>query len=91
MDKTLQSRQISGTNVFFFYFFLPNMSGFASQTFFISLKLLLKELGVRVDFFNTGNLHKNLWSLILKFHHRYFTKFVKMTSVQDHIKVYKIA
>ena len=91
MDKALQSRQISGTNFFFFTFSYQICLDFLHKLFFISLKLLLKEPGVRVDFFNTGNLHKDLWSLILKFHHKYFTKFVKMTSVQDHIKVYKIA
>ena len=42
------------------------MSVFDLHTFFICFKLLLKYLGVRVEFFNTGNLHKNLNNRILK-------------------------
>ena len=31
------------------------------------LKLLSKQLDVRIKFFNTGNLHKNLYKLVLKY------------------------
>ena len=51
----------------FFYFFSPSTSAFASHTFLINLKLLLKQLDVKVEFFNTGNLHKNLYKPILKY------------------------
>ena len=43
------------------------MFAFDLQTFLIILKLLLKQLYVRADFFNTGNLHKNLCKLTLKY------------------------
>ena len=43
------------------------MSAFALHTFSIKKNLLLKQLDVRVEVFNTGNLHKNLYNLILKY------------------------
>ena len=74
MDKTLSTRENysnkeekykdNGTNIC--YYLLPNMSAFALHTFFICFKLFLKQLGVRVEFFNTGNLHKDLSNRILK-------------------------
>ena len=35
------------------------LSPFASNNFLINVKLLLKKLNVRVEFFSTRNLHKN--------------------------------
>ena len=66
LDKIIQTRikniKNNGTNIFTFSHQIC-----LNLPLLINLKLLLKKLDVRVEFLNTGNLHKNLYKLILKY------------------------